>query len=488
MIGIRFLNEDNEKKEIPLSDFEYDIRSLVMAYYPNEKIDFSSDNSSYLEICVSSNKIKASFYQENNCLISKHSIAFYENKGEYKNILKRIIYDTLGEYTKKKLVWGTLTGIRPVKIPMYMLEEEKSVNHIRDYMKEQYYISDEKLDLSIEIAQKELNILKNIDYKKGYSIYIGIPFCPSRCLYCSFTSYSIEKYNNLVEPYLDALFKEIEFAKTALKDKVLHTIYVGGGTPTTLTAIQLDKLLKKINETLDLSNLKEFTVEAGRPDSISYDKLKVLKQNNITRISINPQTMNQATLDLIGRRHTVKQIEDVYYNAREIGHNNINMDIILGLNNETYIDVENTLSKILKMSPDNITVHTLAIKRAARLNIYKDKYILDTQTDVKRMLDISEKLIRNSDYFPYYLYRQKNMSDNLENTGYAKVNKEGIYNILIMEEKQTILALGAGAMSKYVFHEKGNIERTENVKDVIQYIKRINEMIYRKKKFIDDNM
>lgn len=490
------------------NDFEYDIRSLLTAFYPNEIIDFEQQLSDteecgidkkkkesdkknerkqyniMIDVIYNTDHISIVFKEDGKTEICRTVKAVYDDRKIYKNILKRLFYQLLSDVTQTTLQWGTLTGIRPTKIPMGKLLLGENEQSIRDYMREEYLCSDEKINLSLDITKREFEILNSIDYKNGYSIYIGIPFCPTTCLYCSFTSYSIEKYVDDVEDYLNALYKEIDFASTCFLDKKLTTIYLGGGTPTTLSENQLERLLLKIKSTLPMQHVKEFTVEAGRPDSITKDKLQILKDQGVTRISINPQTMNQKTLDLIGRKHTTNQIETAFYMAREIEHNNINMDIILGLPGENSEDVSYTLEKINEMNPDSLTVHTLAIKRAASLNINREKYHDIVPKDTKDMLFLSMEYAKTSGYSPYYLYRQKNMVDNLENIGYSRIGKEGIYNILIMEEKHTILALGAGASSKIVSQDESKIDRIENVKNVKDYIERIDEMILRKKNFL----
>ncbi len=413
--------------------------------------------------------------------------AFTEHKSAYKNGLKRELYRLLSENTKRELPWGILTGIRPTKLVYDMLEQNLEEEVIRNRMKAEYLCSDEKTRMSIRIAARERELLKEMDYRNGYSLYIGIPFCPSTCLYCSFTSYPLERYADRVEAYLEALEKEIRYGATCLPKLKLTTVYFGGGTPTTLTASQLDRLLKLVRETYDFTFVKEFCVEAGRPDSINREKLEVLKKWGVNRISINPQSMQQRTLDLIGRRHTTEQIKDAFRLARETGHDNINMDLIIGLPGETPSDVRDTLSQIRELNPEGLTVHTLALKRAARLNIEKENYAGLEALDVPDMLEATLRFAEENAYLPYYLYRQKNMSDNLENIGYSKYGKEGLYNILIMEEQQTILALGAGAMSKFVFHEENRIERVDNVKSISDYISRIDEMIGKKQEFLRNN-
>ena len=334
-------------------------------------------------------------------------------------------------------------------------------------------------------VNKSVNILEDIDYKNGYSLYIGIPFCPSTCAYCSFTSYPLGVWKNRVDEYLDALEKEIDYTAHKFYHKKLNSIYIGGGTPTTLEPGQLDRLIHKIKCSFDLKDCVEFTIEAGRPDSITREKLEVIKKNGIQRISVNPQTMKQETLDIIGRRHTVEQTIESFKLAREVGIENINMDLILGLPDETINDVRNTMEVLKELDPDNITIHSLAIKRAARLTIFKDRFKDMKMVNTQDHMDLCAKYCKEMGLNPYYLYRQKGMAGNMENVGYAKKGKAGVYNILIMEEKQTIVACGAGASTKRVWQEQNEdgthrIERAENVKDVSAYISRIDEMIKRK--------
>lgn len=488
--------------ELSKDEFEYDIRSLVKAFYPEENLivvkeETQETNDSVFKLIVNYNPNDITILiKEKNLLLMEQKIgtesifkeeSTVDERKNYKNILKKLLYHVLVKYSSKSLSWGTLTGIRPTKIPMKMLEEGLNENTIKQFMQKEYLCTEEKINLCVDIAKKEHEILSSIDYKNGYSVYIGIPFCPSTCLYCSFPSYSIEKYGDYVEAYLTALFREIDFVAECFKNKKLITIYLGGGTPTTLTAEQLEQLLVKIKTSFSMENVRELTVEAGRPDSITIEKLIVLKRQGVTRISINPQTMNQDTLDVIGRKHTVNQIVEAFHMAREAGHNNINMDIILSLPGESCHEVRHTLKEIDKLKPDSLTVHTLAIKRAANLNIFREKYESMAPTDTTKMLSITREYAESVGYIPYYLYRQKNMADNLENIGYSIKGKEGIYNILIMEEKHTIMALGAGASSKFVFPKENRIERSENVKSIKDYIERVDEMIHRKKIWIDES-
>lgn len=489
------------------SSYEYDIHSLVKAFFPEADVkvlDYSFDD----DISSDCSDIKASEIQTSESHFPDLTIRFFDeyillssvsktkvignkinigglDRPGVKSALKKLIYKTLEEETGVSLPWGTLTGIRPTKIPMKLIEEGANEDEIRDYMKEVYLISDDKLELSIDIAKREKSVLDNIHYQDGYSLYIGIPFCPTTCMYCSFTSYPIFSYKKKVDDYLKALFKEIDYVSSSFKDKTLDTIYIGGGTPTTLEACELDILLNKVTTSFNMDTVIEFTVEAGRADSITREKLEVLKKYGVTRISVNPQTMNQCTLDAIGRRHTVEEVVDAYNVAREIGFDNINMDIILGLPNEDVKEVEFTIERIKELAPDSLTVHSLAIKRASKMAEWIKENGMSTLNNTDETMKIASMGAKDMGMNPYYLYRQKNMSGNFENVGYSKPGCEGIYNILIMEEVQTIVACGAGTVTKRVFPD-GRIERCDNVKDVALYINRIEEMIERKKQLLTD--
>lgn len=414
-----------------------------------------------------------------------------EDRKETKNRLKLALYSLIEKETGKSLPWGTLSGIRPTKIAMKCIEDGMSDRETYDYLKETYLASDEKIDLSIGIAKREKALLDKVDYDNGYSLYIGIPFCPSTCAYCSFTSYPLGVWKNRVDDYLDALEKEIDYTAQKFYHKKLNSIYIGGGTPTTLSPAQLDRLIRKIKCSFDLKDSLEFTVEAGRPDSITREKLQALKKNGISRISVNPQTMKQQTLDIIGRHHTVDDTLQSFKLARELGFDNINMDLIMGLPEETLDDVRHTMELVKELAPDNVTIHSLAVKRAARLTIFKDRYSDMQMVNTQEHMDLCAAYCKQMGLEPYYLYRQKGMAGNMENVGYAAKGKAGVYNILIMEEKQTIVACGAGASTKRVWpipNPDGThrIDRCENVKDVGQYIARIDEMIERKQRLFEE--
>lgn len=477
------------------ADFEYDIYSLVKAFFPTENISVSigkketeEEVSFHIVTNYQENSIEIFLFESESEDIPKCEIVVeteFSNRKQTKNHLKQAYYKLLSDYTGKTLPWGTLTGIRPIKIPMAFLEEGSKEAFIKRYMKETYFVSDEKIDLSIDVAKREYSLLHQLDFENGYSLYIGIPFCPSTCLYCSFTSYPLSMWEGRIDEYLDALELELVFAAGRFRDKYLNTVYIGGGTPTTLNPNQLRRLIQMVHNHFDLSHCLEFTVEAGRPDSITKEKLMVLKELGISRISINPQTMKEETLRIIGRHHTAEQTVERFFLARELGFDNINMDLIVGLPNETFQDVEATLERIMELKPDNLTIHSLALKRAARLNMFREEYQNLTFENTEHTIALTADYAKRMEMEPYYLYRQKNMAGNFENVGYAKQGKAGIYNVLIMEEKQTIVALGAGSITKRVYPD-GRIKRCENVKEVALYMEKIDEMIDRKRKLLTE--
>lgn len=485
--------------ELNLESYEYDVHSLVKSFYPEETVKVltpSTKEETYksvleqagieteeeipLEICIKEDGASIRLKTDDAAGIREFTWQYTEEEGKFKDGFKRFLYRVLSDVLNKDLPWGNLTGIRPTKIAYGMLEKGCSDEEITEFMAKGHYVSKEKIDLSIDIAKREMALLSDVHYEGGYSLYIGIPFCPTTCLYCSFTSYPIAGYRKMVEDYIDCVIKEMEYVAEAHKVQILDSVYIGGGTPTTLEADQLDRMISRLKELFDFSTVKEFTVEAGRADSITREKLEVLKKHNVGRISINPQTMKQETLNIIGRRHTVEQVIDAYKMAREIGFDNINMDLILGLPGELEDDVERTIEKVVELAPDSLTVHSLAIKRASRLSQWITEHGVKTLRNTDQTMEIAAEGAKRLDMQPYYLYRQKNMSGNFENVGYAKEGKYGLYNILIMEEKQTIIALGAGSITKRVFPD-GRIERCDNVKDVALYIEKIDEMIERKR-------
>ncbi len=405
-----------------------------------------------------------------------------------KDRLKREIYETLSAYTGETLPWGTLSGIRPCKIPMKMLSEGRDRAEILLYMQDHYLVSEEKASLALRVAEREAELLETISpIGDTYSLYINVPFCPSICLYCTFSSSPVSAWSPHIDGYISCVVAEMEEKAAELeregRGRKPVTAYIGGGTPTALTAEQLERLLSETRRIWDFGGIREFTVEAGRPDSITAEKLSVLLKYGVTRISVNPQTMNDETLRLIGRLHTREDTVRAFRLAREAGFVNINMDMILGLPGEGEAEVRRTLDEITALAPDSLTVHSLAVKRASRLRktIREDREIdIDADRDsfgglVFRnsgaLMDMSAEAAESMGMKPYYLYRQKNMKGKLENTGFALPGRECLYNIIIMEEVQTIFAFGAGASTKYIYPD-GRIERTVSPKDVKTWLER----------------
>ncbi|MGN0363170.1 MAG: coproporphyrinogen dehydrogenase HemZ [Bilifractor sp.] len=485
-MALRFTLQFNRK------EFEYDVYNLIRAFYPmsevviwytgEEKPEGNFDGAfvvTYFDTHVS---FSMSLYEPT---VSMLFLTGWDDRIRTKNEVKQLVYQVLSEQTGMTLPWGDLTGIRPTKIAMKLLEEGHSDDEIRREMEQTYFASEGKINLALSVVHREKEILHRMHLKKGYSLYVGIPFCPTICLYCSFGSHPLDRCRDMEEPYFRALYRELSFISEEMKDFTLDTIYIGGGTPTSLSAERLDELLSVIGRYFDLDHLAEFTVEAGRPDTITDDKLRVLKSYPVSRISINPQTMNQKTLDLIGRKHTTEDVIEKYYIARSLGFDNINMDLIVGLPGEGEKEVAYTLGEIRKLDPDSLTVHSLALKRATRLNLFKDAYEPMSFRNSDAIMNRTAECADEMGMSPYYLYRYKNMAGNFENVGYARPGKAGIYNVLIMEEQQSILAAGSGASTKFVFDEGRRIERAENVKDLYNYVQRIDEMCQRKKEGID---
>ncbi len=473
--------------------FTYDVHSLVKAFYPDEDVNVTgeavADAGEYMEVHVSPNSISddtlysgcitvSAGSSENGCVEK----ADFEElaRSDIKNLLKRTLYRTLSKVTGKKLPWGTMTGIRPTKVVMKMVRQQEADERIRDYMSSVYLCSDEKIRLATDIARREIAVLDSLP-PGGFGLYIGIPFCPTTCLYCSFTSYPIVSWRTRTGDYLDAVKRELDMFAGYYNGRPVNSLYIGGGTPTTLTPQELSDLCGYVRAKFNLSDLREFTVEAGRPDSIDAEKLGVLKEEGVNRISINPQTMNDRTLGIIGRHHSSRDVYRAFELARAAGFTNINTDLILGLPGEDEKDVKYTFDRIRELAPESLTVHSMAIKRAAGMHDYLVAHPGAVSRNTLQMMEIASDAAADMGLDAYYLYRQKNMSGNLENVGFARSDCYGVYNIVMMEEVCDIAAAGAGTISKRVF-DNGLIDRCDNVKDVALYIDRIDEMIDRKKK------
>ena len=457
----------------------YNAYHMVKAFFPEEEVvSLAEEKASHFA--------RADFSDGSSLVLDACETG--EDPGSRRETDRRW-YRMLSKKAGKILSWGILLGVRPTKLAMQKRMEGWEAGAFLDWFQKEYLVSEEKAKLAWEIAGREAKILEKLDLENGYSLYIGIPFCPTVCSYCSFSSGALSDWQDRVDDYLDALCLELGFLADRSGDKKLDAVYIGGGTPTSVSASQLERLLSFVDERFDRRGLLEYTVEAGRPDTITEEKLQVLKKHGVTRISINPQTMQQKTLDLVGRRHTVQDTVEVFRMARRLGFDNINMDLIAGLPGEGPEEMQDTLRQIEALAPDSLTVHALAIKRAAKMGQEERKARMGSE--IGAMIREAALGAERMGLKPYYLYRQKNIAGNFENVGYAKVDNAGIYNILIMEEKQTILAAGAGASSKLVLKEevkapgsrKGKMTkflRIENVKAIDAYISRIDEMIERK--------
>lgn len=521
--------------EIQLSerDFDYEIQALVNSFFPGQysQVVVEEETAQQEEILTVKPetdivvvvemtmtditvKVQSEKVGKQRSLSVTGEEDWHKHEGKtvhpyrtwYKNQLKKLLFQMLRDFPEEGIpeqirrripAWGTMTGVRPTKISMNELLSGKSREEVRYALLNTYCCSEEKADLGIRIAEREADLLEQVDYENGYSIYIGIPFCPTTCLYCSFPSYPYEKFGHLADRYLQALKREISAVSELRDRKKVTSIYIGGGTPTTLTASQLEELILHVRECFPAEDSCEFTVEAGRPDSITREKLVALRRCGVDRISVNPQTMQQKTLDLIGRKHTVEQTVQAFQMARELGFSNINMDLIIGLPGETEEDFADTLRQIRQLDPDSLTIHSLVIKRASGLrSVLEERGALGEGEEVRaermeRMLQMGQQFADRQGYQPYYMYRQKNSaghagSTGQENIGYARVGKECLYNILIMEEKQTILAVGAGASTKQYRPDLQQVRRIENVKSITDYIERVDEMIARKRKMPEE--
>ena len=399
-----------------------------------------------------------------------------ENK-EIEYTLCRLIYEMLVKITGINPPWGLLTGIRPVKKVVDLIRQGRTENEIYSELGERYLVSQKKLKLAYDTAVNQLPILDRID-RKAVSLYVSIPFCPTRCSYCSFVSHSMDSAVKLMPDYIKALCRELEIIGRMVKetDTKIDTIYFGGGTPTSISADDLRQVMTAVQENFDLANVREYSVEAGRPDTITEEKLRVIKEMGAQRISVNPQTLNDDVLKVIGRKHSGEDALKAFETARKIGFDNINTDLIAGLPTESFESFKNTLDKMVELSPESITVHTLTIKRSASL-FEQDKN--ERSQPAAEMVDYSIEKLMDNGYLPYYMYRQKNTVDNLENVGYAKKGYESYYNIFIMDETQTILGAGCAASTKLVYPDN-KIVRIHNYKFPYEYIRSFDKLMEKK--------
>lgn len=462
-------------------NFHFELENLTRLFFPNEKItvirDFSEPQPPYIYTEVS-DKITISV---NIGSFNKSETAVKKLTDDDNELVSaQLLYKLLCDFTGLTQPWGILTGVRPVKLLRRLAEESSEEQAVKKFEKD-FFVSNEKIALSRETEHNERKILE-LSKPESFSLYVGIPFCPSRCSYCSFVMASIERAEKLIEPYTKLLCEEIK--RTAeIANKLglrLETVYFGGGTPTTLSAEQLDTVLGTVNKSFDMSTCREFTVEAGRPDTIDIAKLFALKENKVDRISINPQTVNDEVLKTIGRKHTAQQFFDAFELARKCGFDNINTDLIAGLPTDTPESFKNSLDSIVKLNAECITVHTLCMKRASRLTTEGVTLDLQQARDAREMLAYTQNILGQNEYIPYYMYRQSRMVGNLENVGWSKKGFESLYNVYVMDETHTILACGSGGVTKLKRNNPDYLERIFNFKYPYEYIDRFDELIQRK--------
>ncbi len=467
--------------------FAYELENLTRAFFPNEKIitlkDDSTLESPYVYTEVYDNLLKVKVSVDGKEAEEKSKA---EEKDDKELILATLLYTCLTKICNRTLPWGLLTGVRPIKLMRRLSELYGGIEEAKKYLTDTLLVSDEKLKLATTTEANERKILE-LSRKDSFSLYISIPFCPTRCNYCSFVSQSVEKAKHLISPYVDILLEEIrQTAQIAADLKLrLETVYIGGGTPTTLSAVDLSRVVSAIRESFDMSFVREFTVEAGRPDTITEEKLRAIISSGCDRLSINPQTLNDKVLEVIGRRHTSDEFYSAFNLARKLGFKHINTDLIAGLDTDTVDSFKNTIDGIVALSPESVTIHTLSMKRSSFITAENKLITESSNTSVSDMLSYGYESLDNHNYRPYYMYRQSKMLGNLENTGWAKEGFDGLYNVYIMDETHTILACGAGAVSKLKAFGSEHLERIFNFKYPYEYIDRYDELKLRKQAVYD---
>ena len=471
-------------------NYLYETEKLLFLFFPLEKNtvlrEFTEDSGNYFYTEIINNDETVTFkstFSYNGETVSDEKTIKSENVTDEEYELLSLAYPLLKKLCGFAPEWGMLTGVRPSKLIMNkMLETDEET--AKDYFINHFFASPEKTELALSVAKAEIEIIKEID-EKSFSLYVSIPFCPTRCSYCSFVSHSInsEKAKNLIPDYIEKLLEELTFTAKMAKENGLRltSVYWGGGTPTTLEKDELDLILTHIENVFDLSDCLEYTVEAGRPDTVTKEKLEVLKKHNVGRISINPQTFSDSVLNAIGRKHTTAQTEEKFLLAKEVGFDAINMDLIAGLPTDTVESFKNSVNRAIELGADNITVHTLALKRSSTI-VTENESDSVTDRDIWEMLDFAGKTLTENGYYPYYMYRQSKSLGNLENVGWCKKDKECFYNVLMMEEYQSIFSVGAGAVTKLRTEDGSIIERIFNFKYPFEYISRFDEIIDKKER------
>ncbi len=463
-------------------DFRYETENVIRIFFPLEKINVAQELPEETDDCVITYLKDGIIGCEVNlfCGNGKREVCIENNdEKEQELILARLLYDVFTSLTGIVPSWGVLTGVRPSKL-MRTLIAENGENEAVDYFRNKLFVSDKKTNLALSVAKAEDRIIA-LSGEKSYSLYISIPFCPTRCSYCSFVSHSIAQAKKLIPDYVRLLCDELREI-SVIADKIglkLETIYFGGGTPTSLDEESLRAVTDAVSTYFDEKNVREYTIEAGRPDTLNKEKLEIMKNAGVTRISINPQTFNAEVLQNIGRKHSPEMTIEAFKMARDAGFDNINMDFITGLPGDTYDSFINSINTAVSLSPENITIHTLALKRAANLVTRGETDSVYRET--AKMLDYADSALHSENYFPYYMYRQSKTVGNNENVGWSKEGMECLYNIYMMEEIHTVLAAGGGAVTKLKSQSDGRIERIFNFKYPYEYISRFSELLERKK-------
>ena len=476
-------------------DYKYAAEQMLLTLFPAERPEYPDTKPARGEDCLRLSLSKGQTWvtaraelwlngerhvAARRCAASELDGGDLQADRACQRILKLAFFQAATQALGTRPPWGALTGVRPVKLPARAMGQGKTPARARRILEREYFVAPDKADLAMDCARASLAADESLRPDE-VSLYVGIPFCPSRCAYCSFISADVGRSLKLVGPYLDGLLREVEQAGLGLREagRRVRTVYIGGGTPTTLNAEQMDALLSCMERRLPLEGCTEFTVEAGRPDTIDLEKLQVLRAHGVGRISINPQTLEDHVLDAIGRKHSAGDIARAYELARQVGFDCINMDLIAGLPRDSFEGFCRSLNGVLAMAPENVTVHTLALKKGSRL--MEQGGSIPDGGEVARMLDFSSEALRRAGYAPYYLYRQKYMSGSLENVGWALPGQENVYNICMMEELHSVLSLGAGGVTKLVDRQTGAIRRISNPKFPYEYMEQLPQILEQKR-------
>lgn len=467
--------------------YKYDVENLAEIFFPYEKIKMlddmpaERDNITVLTEVFNNRAVVEAFVFDKH---KRESVPLNEGD-DIQNALSVLFYNVLSDIMEIRYPWGILYGVRPARF-MHSLDERYGPDKAEQIFTDKYLVSKSKVSLVRRVCESENKIIP-LSSENSFSLYVSIPFCPSRCSYCSFVSHSIEKTAGLVDGYVDLLVDEIKnTARIAGENKLrLETVYFGGGTPTTLSPKNLNKLFAAIEKNFDLSNLREYTVEAGRPDTVSREKLKALKSAGVGRISINPQSFNDNALRAIGRRHTAEQTLEAFSLARSEGFDNINMDFIAGLPEDSMESFEGSIEKAVELSAESITVHTLSLKSGAYMVTRDNAFDSSDKILTASMVDYSRERLSAAGYKPYYMYRQGKCVGNLENVGWCKSGFDCLYNVFMMDETHTVLAVGAGGVTRLKNQKTGKIERIYNYKYPYEYIRSFDEILNRKKRITE---